>query len=410
MKFDRKARALLLWVLLPLYLVMLGFFIYVSNVYRGKYELPRQRISQEFLDFAEKGYRLAQAAHVGARRIEPGTVIDRETAEGLVRVYGVLGRSVAVVPPGGEFSPQSAPAVEASRLAGEGRFLVHDVSIGPPAEGVNLDAGSPLTAEAAARIEEAARADGFEGEVTVAAAERVAVPEEVESPEFTAFLEAEYILDEPVTIEIDGDKVIKQRGTVVDREILLGLMRMRDARLRGEFVKVRGKGPVIGFQYTFVFIVLNFLILVVFLYGLLWKPIITVLDKRRERISTDLATAREQRGKAEKLFEKYRGVMESSRAQREKIIADGRNEGQRERERIVEEARAEANALLERARLLIKAERERVRRELTAEVGGFAVALAEKILAREISQKDHEELINEFLCEIGAGERADGDG
>ena len=42
MKFDRKARVLLLYILLPLFVAVLGVFVYVSNVYRGKYALPQR--------------------------------------------------------------------------------------------------------------------------------------------------------------------------------------------------------------------------------------------------------------------------------------------------------------------------------------------------------------------------------
>lgn len=410
MKFDSKARTLLLYVLLPLYLAMLGVFIYVSNVYRGKYELPEQRLSGAFLEFAETGYRLAQAAHVGAERIEPGAAIDRELAEGLVRVYGFLGKSLAVVEPGGEFRPESAPAAEASRLAGEGRFLVRDVSIGSPAEGVNLNEGAAFTAEVAERVERAAAAAGFEGDVTVATAKKTAVPDAIESREFTSFFEAGYILEEPVTIRVDGDEVVKEKGTVLNREIVLGLMRMREARLRGKFVQVRGKGPVIGFQYTFVFIVLNFLILVTFLYGLLWKPIIAVLDERRERISGDLTSAREQRKKAKELFGKYRAKIEQSREEREEIIADGRSEGEKERDRIIEEARAEAESVRERGRLSIDAERKELTRQLTAEVGRFTVQLAERILAREIRREDHDRMVDEFIASISEADEEENSG
>lgn len=410
MKFDSKARTFLLYVLLPLYLVMLGAFTYVSNVYRGKYELPEQRESDAFIEFAGKGYILAQVVHVGAEQIGPGALIDHELAEGLVRAYGALDKPLAVIEPGGEFRPESAGAAEATRLAGEGRFLVRGVSIGTQAEGVRLAAGAAFTAEAAERVESAAAAAGFDGEVTVATAEQAVTPAAVESQDFTAFIEAGYILEEPVTIHVDGDEVIKEKGTVLSREVLLGLMQMREARLRDEFVQVRGDGPVIGFQYTFVFIVLNFLILVTFLYGLLWKPIITVLDKRGERIDGDLTRARDHRKKAEELFEKYRAKMGQSREEGEEIIADSRNEGDKERERIIEEARAEAESMRERASLSIEAERKDLTRRLTAEVGEFSVQLAEKILAREMQRNDHDRMVDEFIASISEADEEENSG
>jgi F-type H+-transporting ATPase subunit b len=179
-------------------------------------------------------------------------------------------------------------------------------------------------------------------------------------------------------------------------------MAMRDAKLRGDLVKVRGKGPVIGFQYTFVFIVLNFLVLVAFLYGLLWKPVLNVLDKRKTTVGADLSSAREQREKARALYVKYRETMDGAREDREKIIADGRREGGEERKRIVSEAEAEAEAIVERARHSIEGEKKQLEAELTGRIGEFSRELAARILAREINSEDHGELVDEFISEIGA--------
>jgi F-type H+-transporting ATPase subunit b len=272
MKFDRKTRAVLLYVALPIYVALLGVFIYVSNVYKGKYPLPASEASAEY----------------------------------------------------------------------------------------------------------------------------------------EQFLAEDYILDEDTTIELDGSSVIKEAGTIVDEPILFALMKMRDDKKRGEFVKLRGKGPVIGFQYTFVFILLNFVIMVLFLYGLLWKPVLAVLDKRKATVAEDLAAARDQREKATVLHDKYQSTMAGARDEREEIIADGRREGSDERKRIVEEARNEAEAILERARQTIEGEKRRLEAELTGRIAGYSRELAERILSREINPEDHSGLVEEFLAEIGS--KGEGEG
>lgn len=233
---------------------------------------------------------------------------------------------------------------------------------------------------------------------------RYELPATADSPEFEAFLAADYILVDSVVLTVAGDEVHKEAGTLVSREMLVAMMAMRDAKTFGESVEVRGEGPVIGFQYTFVFIVLNFAILVIFLYGLMWKPILNVLDKRKETIADDLTTSRHRRREAEALFEKYRKTMEGARDERESIIADGHRQGDEERQRIVDEAKAEAKTTLERAALAIEGRREQLRRELAGEIGGFSVELAGKILGREVKNEDHSALVEEFLAKIGPTE------
>jgi len=344
MKFDRKARALLLYVFLPIYVILLGVFVYVSNVYMGRYPLPKERLAADFVEFASGGYVLNQELSLGGEILVPGTAIEGELGEKIVRAYGAMEMMLKVT----------------SRTDG-------------PKMGIEIK-----------------------------------IPATVESAEFTDFLAADYVLDETAAIRVDGDEVIKEPGTKVDRSVLLGLMAMRDEKLRDENVKVRGEGPVIGFQYTFIFILLNFAILVLFLYGLLWKPVLAVLDKRTQSVEKDLSQAHDHRKQAQDLYEKYRAEMDGAREEREEIVAGGRREGESERERIIDEARAEAQSLMERARLSIDSEREEARRELTAQVGAFSVELASRILEREIKEADHDALVDDFVSKIGSsGEKTE---
>ncbi len=404
MKFDRKARAVLLYICLPLYVAMLGAFVYVSNVYKGKYPLPERLMARDFEDFASKGYVLAQEASVAGRRVPPGTVIDETLAGELVKAYGVLGRKVAVVEEVAALSVKHADASKASSLAGENMFVVYPVSIGAPPAAVNVDAGAPLSAETAAKIEEAAAASPEPVEITAAAAEAIAVPDSTEADDFTEFLAAGYVLDEEARVVSGADIVVKEKGTEVSRDVLLGLMAMRDAQQRPEWVRVRGDGPVIGFQHTFVFVLLNFVILVLFLYGLLWKPILGVLDQRKKNIGGDIERARDRRRRAEELFEKYRKIMEEARDDRQGIIEDGRREGEEERQKIIDEAKAETEAMLERARLSMQSDRQQMERELTAQVGAFSVELARRILEREITEEDHRAIVDDFAARMAAAE------
>lgn len=165
-------------------------------------------------------------------------------------------------------------------------------------------------------------------------------------------------------------------------------------------VYVKGAGNIMGFDLTLVFIVMNFLGLLVILYLLLWDPILKVLDDRAATIQTDLDTAASNRKQAATLKGKYEQFMLGSKQERQELIAEGRKEGESERQRIVGAAREEAEKIVERTRGELEAAAEKVRRDLRAEVGGISVELAEKILRREISEQDHEELVNDFLSRL----------
>jgi F-type H+-transporting ATPase subunit b len=165
---------------------------------------------------------------------------------------------------------------------------------------------------------------------------------------------------------------------------------------------VSGDGNVVGFDMTLLLIALNFLGLLGSLYLLLWDPILKALDNRSESIRTELETARTARTQADELLGKYNTQLDDAREQRQKLIHSGREEGNKERDRIIAEARNEAGQVLARGRSDIETEMTAVRTALRRELGGLAVDLAEQILRREVKESDQEQLLHSFLEELEA--------
>lgn len=166
-------------------------------------------------------------------------------------------------------------------------------------------------------------------------------------------------------------------------------------------VYVKGGGDIMGFDFTLLFVVVNFLGLLIILYLLLWEPILKVLDDRAATIETDLTTASKNREEAGSLKGKYQHLILGSKQERQELIAEGRKEGQAERQRIVGEARSEADKVIERTRGELEAAADEARRDLRKEIGGLSVELARKILAREVSEDDNRRLVEDFLAKLG---------
>jgi F-type H+-transporting ATPase subunit b len=67
----------------------------------------------------------------------------------------------------------------------------------------------------------------------------------------------------------------------------------------------------------------------------------------------------------------------------------------------VGEARAQAAALKQKAEADIAQERKKAVNEVKDEIGGIAMDIAGKVIEREINEKDHEKLIDEFISNVG---------
>ncbi len=168
---------------------------------------------------------------------------------------------------------------------------------------------------------------------------------------------------------------------------------------------VSGTGNIMGFDWTLVFIVINFLGLLAILYVVLWEPVLKTLDDRAATIKNDLDTAAERRDEADSLRAKYEQMMLDSKQQREQLVAEGRNEGQAERQRIVQAAQEEAEKRVARTLEDLEAAADKVRSELRAEIGGLSIDLARKVLAREVNEKDNEQLVDDFLAKLEQTDR-----
>jgi len=162
-------------------------------------------------------------------------------------------------------------------------------------------------------------------------------------------------------------------------------------------VSVKGLGSIMGLNATMFLVGVNFLVLVVLLYALLWEPVIRILDERAEKIRAEIETAEEKFRESAALAEQRREELKEAQSEREALRAKGHEEGQQERHKVIEAARVEADKLKEYARQQMAAEEEAARKHLAGEVGSLSVALAAKILEKEVSRQTHEALIEAFV-------------
>jgi F-type H+-transporting ATPase subunit b len=153
--------------------------------------------------------------------------------------------------------------------------------------------------------------------------------------------------------------------------------------------------------YEFTWAIINFLVLLLILYKLFYKPVLTFLENRRSEIARNLAEAEYAREKADELLDQYRQKLASAEKEAQEIIARATKAGEEERIRLIEQGHNEAAALLEKARAEIRKERDEALAALRKEIATLAVVAAGKILERTVTREDHERLVDEFLSEVG---------
>ena len=152
---------------------------------------------------------------------------------------------------------------------------------------------------------------------------------------------------------------------------------------------------------TLIFALINFFILLFCLKKFLYKPLFNMLDERAATIAKNVDDAEQARDKANALKAEYEASLKEAQTKAQEIIQNANKLGEETRAEIVAKAREEAARASEKAREEINREKEQALKDLRAEVADLAVDAASKTIGRNVTVADHENLVNEFIKEVG---------
>ncbi|AZR74000.1 ATP synthase F0 subunit B [Anoxybacter fermentans] len=153
-------------------------------------------------------------------------------------------------------------------------------------------------------------------------------------------------------------------------------------------------------NYTMVWEIINFLVLIVLLKRYFYKPLLNLIDKRREKIKSDLEEAEKSKKKAAELAEKYEARLKAARDEAQEIIAQAEKRGNERREEIIAEAREEAKRIKERAMEEIAQAKRHALSQLRDEVSDISLLIATKFLKESVDYNLHQRLVEEFIDQL----------
>lgn len=142
------------------------------------------------------------------------------------------------------------------------------------------------------------------------------------------------------------------------------------------------------------------IVFVWFCMKFIWPPLLAAIEERQEKIAEGLAAADKGQESLEKAKveaasivddarKQATGILDQANSRANEIIADGKADGVKERERQLAAAKTE-----------IEQEANRAREELRGQVSAIAIASAEKILNREIDGKQHDDILGKLAAEL----------
>ena len=145
----------------------------------------------------------------------------------------------------------------------------------------------------------------------------------------------------------------------------------------------------------------NLMIQLVIFKKLLLNPVKKVIAERKAKADSQIADAEKLRTEAEAMKAEYEQNLQNARTEANQIVAAAQKTAAARSEELLGEARAQAAALKQKAEADIAQERKKAVNEVKDEIGGMAMEIASKVVEREIKEADHQDLIDEFIKNVG---------
>ena len=153
--------------------------------------------------------------------------------------------------------------------------------------------------------------------------------------------------------------------------------------------------------WTFIAQICNLFIQLYLIKRFLLKPINAVLEKRKEMATAEIKEAEKAKEEARAIKEEDEQNMAEAKEKANTLIANAQKSASLQSEEMIQEANKQAAAIKAKAESDIAQEKKKAVNELKGEIGGMAMEIAGKVIEREISEKDHEKLIDEFISNVG---------
>ena len=152
-----------------------------------------------------------------------------------------------------------------------------------------------------------------------------------------------------------------------------------------------------------VWTIITFLILLVVLRAVAWRPLVGALTTREEKIRTALLQAEEAQRRAEQLLEENKRQMSEAEGQAQHIIKEGRLMGERIKTEIVDRANQSSRQMIAQATEEINREKESALKELRTEMADLVITATGKILDANLDTPKQRALVDTVIKQIAKG-------
>ena len=153
--------------------------------------------------------------------------------------------------------------------------------------------------------------------------------------------------------------------------------------------------------WTALFILLNTLTIYFVARKFLFGPVMKIITERQQEIDNLYSDANSAKTKAEDLKSEYQLKLSDAQATSDRIVKEAVSRGQAREEEIIRKANAEAAAIMDKASADIAQEKKKALNDAKDEISEMAMAIAGKVVGRELNAADQQSLLDSFIDGLG---------
>ena len=163
-----------------------------------------------------------------------------------------------------------------------------------------------------------------------------------------------------------------------------------------------GSGEFLNINFfTALFTLANTVALVLVLKKFLWAPVMKMIADRQQEIDDLYSDANKAKSEAQKMEQEYREKLDAAVQTGERMVKEAVARGQSREEEIIRQANAEADAIRAKAAADIAQEKKKAVNDAKNEISDLALAIAGKVMGRELTDADRSRLVDSFIDELG---------
>lgn len=153
--------------------------------------------------------------------------------------------------------------------------------------------------------------------------------------------------------------------------------------------------------WTLIFTWVNLIILFLLVKKLLFKPVKKMLAERNEQVEKLYTDAETAVSKANEMKNDYEQKLSGAKEEAKNIVSQANRTAEQNCEKMIKQTKEQTDKMVERALAQIENEKRAAGEEVKNEVASMAVMVAQKVIEREINEKDCLDLAEKCIEEMG---------